>query len=93
MSNDTAPHDGPLAVKIARLAQERGWNQEDFARISNLNRHTVRQILQQREIRRLRNATVMACAGPGPDGERTAHSPAGAFIAAHAWRSARDRRR
>ena len=51
-----------LASKIARLVRERGWNQEDFARIANLNRHTVRQILQQRGNRRLRNATVMACA-------------------------------
>jgi transcriptional regulator with XRE-family HTH domain len=51
-----------LAGKIARLVQERGWNQEDFARIANLNRHTVRQIIQQGENRRLRNATVMSCA-------------------------------
>ena len=36
-----------LANKIARLVEERGWNQEDFARISQLNRHTVRQILQK----------------------------------------------
>ena len=57
----TTPPDN-LAPKIARLVQERGWNQEDFARIANLNRHTVRLILQQGEARRLRNATVMACA-------------------------------
>lgn len=57
-----APHELSLAAKVARLVQERGWNQEDFARIANLNRHTVRQILQQGENRRLRNATVMACA-------------------------------
>jgi transcriptional regulator with XRE-family HTH domain len=56
------PHEHSLAAKISRLVQERGWNQEDFARIANLNRHTVRQILQQGENRRLRNATVMACA-------------------------------
>lgn len=54
--------DTALATKIARLVQERGWNQEDFARIAQLNRHTVRQILQPREGRRLRNATVLACA-------------------------------
>ncbi|HTU92323.1 MAG TPA: helix-turn-helix transcriptional regulator [Gemmataceae bacterium] len=51
-----------LADKIARLVQERGWNQEEFARISRLNRHTVRQILLPGERRRLRNATIGACA-------------------------------
>jgi transcriptional regulator with XRE-family HTH domain len=51
-----------LASKIAKLVQEKGWNQEDFARISQLNRHTVRQILQGGGQRRLRNATVSQCA-------------------------------
>ena len=51
-----------LANKIARLVEERGWNQEDFARISQLNRHTVRQILLDGPKRRLRNATVSQCA-------------------------------
>jgi len=51
-----------LTAKIARLVQERGWNQEDFARISQLNRHTVRLILQDGVKRKLRNATVLACA-------------------------------
>lgn len=51
-----------LADKIARLVEERGWNQEDFARISNLNRQTIRQILQPNGLRKLRNATVSACA-------------------------------
>ena len=51
-----------LAVKIARLVQERGWNQEDFARNTRLNRHTVRQILSSSGHRRLRNATISACA-------------------------------
>jgi hypothetical protein len=51
-----------LAVKIARLVEERGWNQEEFARIARLNRHTVRQILLPGAARRLRNATVSACA-------------------------------
>jgi transcriptional regulator with XRE-family HTH domain len=50
-----------LADKIARLVQERGWNQEEFARITRLNRHTVRQILLPGEHRRLRNATIGAC--------------------------------
>src|SRR4051812_50163544 len=51
-----------LANKIARLVEERGWNQEDFARISQLNRHTVRQILHGGPKRKLRNATVSQCA-------------------------------
>ena len=51
-----------LAAKIGKLAEEKGWNQEDFARISNLNRHTVRQILNGGPKRRLRNATVSQCA-------------------------------
>jgi hypothetical protein len=51
-----------LAVKIARLVEERGWNQEEFARITRLNRHTVRQILVPGQHRRLRNATIGACA-------------------------------
>ncbi|HLW68458.1 MAG TPA: helix-turn-helix transcriptional regulator [Gemmataceae bacterium] len=54
--------DHSLSAKIARLVQERGWNQEDFSRIANINRHTVRQILQQTQQRKLRNATVLACA-------------------------------
>jgi transcriptional regulator with XRE-family HTH domain len=56
-----APGQVELGAKIARLVEERGWNQEDFARITNLNRHTVRQILLGQG-RRLRNATVQACA-------------------------------
>lgn len=52
---------GEIGAKIARLVEERGWNQEDFARIANLNRHTVRQILVG-PARKLRNATVQACA-------------------------------
>src|SRR5262245_51690359 len=51
-----------LAMKIARLVEERGWNQEEFARNADLNRQTVRQILQPSTERRLRNATVGACA-------------------------------
>ncbi|AMV27654.1 hypothetical protein VT84_24855 [Gemmata sp. SH-PL17] len=51
-----------LANKIARLVEERGWNQEVFARIARLNRHTVRQILQGGPKRQLRNLTVSQCA-------------------------------
>jgi hypothetical protein len=57
-----SPDSGGLAHKIARLVEERGWNQEEFARIARLNRHTVRQILHPNGSRRLRNATVSACA-------------------------------
>jgi hypothetical protein len=60
---DPRPGDSSeLAHKIARLVEERGWNQEEFARIARLNRHTVRQILHPAPGRRLRNATVSACA-------------------------------
>jgi hypothetical protein len=58
--SDTSMTD--LASKIARLVEERGWNQEDFARIADLNRQTIRQILMPSGDRRLRNATVGACA-------------------------------
>jgi transcriptional regulator with XRE-family HTH domain len=51
-----------LALKITKLVEERGWNQEDFAKFSRLNRHTVRQILHAGPQRRLRNATVSQCA-------------------------------
>lgn len=50
-----------LCAKIARLVEERGWNQEEFARIADLNRLTVRSIFQGGQ-RRLHNATVSACA-------------------------------
>jgi transcriptional regulator with XRE-family HTH domain len=51
-----------LADKIKRLVEERGWNQEEFARMTRLNRHTVRQILIPGQRRGLRNATISACA-------------------------------
>ena len=61
---ESPPQNGSLdlALKIARLVEERGWNQEDFARIAQLNRQTVRQILQPQGNRRLRNVTVSRCA-------------------------------
>src|SRR5258708_6810788 len=62
MSEQSENGSSLLTAKIARLVEERGWNQEDFARISNLNRQTIREILQQNNDRRLRNATVSACA-------------------------------
>ncbi len=61
--SELPPQNGTdVASKIARLVEERGWNQEDFARITNLNRQTIRQIVQPTGDRRLRNATVGACA-------------------------------
>src|SRR5947208_10169243 len=60
--DETKPGTTELSTKIARLVEERGWNQEEFARIARLNRHTVRQILLPGGHRRLRNATVSACA-------------------------------
>jgi transcriptional regulator with XRE-family HTH domain len=57
-----AADNGPgLCARIARLVEERGWNQEEFARQANLHRLTARQILLGPE-RRLHNATVSACA-------------------------------
>ena len=53
---------GDLSLKIKRLVEERGWNQEEFARIARLNRHTARQILIPGGQRRMRNATISACA-------------------------------
>ena len=51
-----------LNRKIKRLVQERGWNYEEFARISGLNRQTVRSIMDDENYRHLRNATIGACA-------------------------------
>src|SRR3954471_13265013 len=66
MSAPAATSDGSgnrdLAQKIAKLVEEKGWNQEDFAKACQLNRHTVRQILNSGPQRRLRNATVGSCA-------------------------------
>jgi hypothetical protein len=57
------PGTNDLAAKIARLVEERGWNQSDFARFTQLNLQTVRQILVPGSgDRRLRNATIGACA-------------------------------
>lgn len=62
MKHEQSDGDAGLPGKIARLVEERGWNQEDFARASQLNRQTVRQILLASGPRRLHNATVGACA-------------------------------
>jgi hypothetical protein len=64
MNGQTPGNTLPLTAKIARLVQERGWNKEDFARIANLNRQTVRTILDEDNptSRKLRNTTVSACA-------------------------------
>lgn len=61
MSDNEANSSVVLANKITRLVEERGWNQEEFARISGLNRQTVRQILLGSS-RTLRNSTIAACA-------------------------------
>lgn len=53
--------DGQLCEKIVRLARERGWNQEEFARKADLNRLTIRGIFQG-TARKPHNATVQACA-------------------------------
>jgi hypothetical protein len=62
MMSETSANPPPnLCAKIARLVEERGWNQEEFARIADLNRLTVRSIFQGGQ-RKLHNATVSACA-------------------------------
>ena len=61
MMSEISPEPLNLCARIARLVQERGWNQEEFARNADLNRLTVRSILQGGQ-RRLHNATVSACA-------------------------------
>lgn len=53
--------DLPLCAKIARLVQERGWSQDQFARNAELNRLTIRGIFLG-PARKLHNATVRACA-------------------------------
>jgi transcriptional regulator with XRE-family HTH domain len=60
--SDPTHKDNELANKIARLVEERGWNQEDFKNMTQLNRQTVREILQPTGERRLRNDTVARCA-------------------------------
>src|SRR5438445_8403094 len=62
MNGQTENGTAQLGGKIARLVQERGWNQEDFVRHSGLNRQTVRYILQANRDRRLRNVTISRCA-------------------------------
>ena len=61
MNEITTTSDVPLCAKIARLVQERGWNQDEFARSADLNRLTIRSIFQGPP-RKLHNATVSACA-------------------------------
>jgi transcriptional regulator with XRE-family HTH domain len=62
MNGQIAADIPALVGKIARLVEERGWNQEDFVRNTGLNRQTVRQILNQNDGRRLRNGTISRCA-------------------------------
>ena len=62
MDEPIATDPPELAAKIARLVEERGWNQEEFARIARVNRHTARQILLGSADRSLRNSTILACA-------------------------------
>ena len=62
MEERSATDPPEFAAKIARLVEERGWNQEEFARIARVNRHTARQILLGAADRSLRNSTILACA-------------------------------
>jgi transcriptional regulator with XRE-family HTH domain len=62
MNGQTQADTTELATKIARLVEERGWNQEDVARHTGLNRQTIREILHPQGTRRLRNGTISRCA-------------------------------
>ena|SRR5579871_838375 len=62
MAQNSIPNERMLGATVARLVRERGWNQEDFARIAKISRHTVRTIFVNGENRRLHNATVSSCA-------------------------------
>lgn len=62
MNGQSEPDSVSLASKIAKLAAELGWNQEDFARHTGLSRQTVQQIFHENGSRRLRNDTVSRCA-------------------------------
>ena len=62
MSDTNSTNSDEIIQKIARLVEEKGWNQEEFSRRTGLNRQTVRQILQPSGDRRLRNNTIAACA-------------------------------
>ena len=56
--HEPSPEHAELALKIKRLVQERGWNQEDFARIADLNRHTVRVYHLQADLFRVDTTTA-----------------------------------
>ncbi len=62
MNEQNSAQNDEIIEKIARLVEEKGWNQEEFSRRTGLNRQTVRQILQPSSDRKLRNNTVAACA-------------------------------
>jgi transcriptional regulator with XRE-family HTH domain len=62
MNGQTACGADEIAAKIAQLVEERGWTQDHFARLANLNRTTVREILVGNGPRRFRNGTISACA-------------------------------
>lgn len=62
MNDTNSTNTTEIIQKIARLVEEKGWNQEDFAKMTGLNRQTIRQILHPTGDRRLRNNTIAACA-------------------------------
>ncbi len=62
MNNLSNHEESPsLAGKIARLVEERGWTQEEFARQANINRLTARRILQE-DNPSIQSKTISSCA-------------------------------
>lgn len=62
MNGQIANGTSVVVFKIARLAEERGWTQEEFARQTGLHRQTICQIMRGNDGRRLRNDTIGRCA-------------------------------
>ena len=58
MNGQTLPSNLTLATKIARLVEERGWNQREFARRTGLSYQTAREILARTGEYRPHNATI-----------------------------------
>ena len=61
MNGQKNPTNKELTTKISRLVEQRGWNQEEFARAAGLNRQTVFRILHSDSDKPVRNVTLTRC--------------------------------